>query len=434
MKLPPRRKATLLVRGEHEFDGPPPPRRPPEAAVDLLRAYVRDRPLGPSLRLRTVRRSVELADELGRPASRRSTDDEVSVMRRAPGRFAVPRARGRARHRDAGGGRSPACSDGCARRAPGPSTTCRSSCARSAAGGRAPEVVVEPGSARTPTVADVVRRALAASVGAADPPRRRRAARRRPRGRAPGARRDSAPALGPADVPRRRRARLGDGTAGGARWLGAELGAVRDAEVLRERLRGRVGVAARERSASRRRADRRLDRRHDAAREELVAAMREPRYTRLLDALVVAADAPAAARRGGGRARGRGAPAGPRVALEAHRHRDGRRRRRHDGREPARRADPGQAGALRGGGGRARVRQARTGVRGGRGGRAGCPRRAPGRGGRGRVAARGGRRGRRTRSSPASSPRSSRRPRRARARRWPAAWKALSRKRLRFWA
>jgi inorganic triphosphatase YgiF len=88
VKLPSRTEGEMLVRGEHVFDEAPTNRHPPEAAVDLLRAYVRDRPLAPSVRLRTVRRSVVLSDELGRRVAE-VTDDEVSVMdgRRVASRF-----------------------------------------------------------------------------------------------------------------------------------------------------------------------------------------------------------------------------------------------------------------------------------------------------------------------------------------------------------
>jgi CHAD domain-containing protein len=85
--------------------------------------------------------------------------------------------------------------------------------------------------------------------------------------------------------------------AGGLRdelkWLGHELGAVRDAEVLRARLGERTDVLGAE---DRRAADsllRRLDERQTAAREQLVRSMREPRYAKLLDVLVEGANAPA---------------------------------------------------------------------------------------------------------------------------------------------
>jgi len=289
VKLPPSEEGDLLVRGEHVFDGPPPPHRPPDAAVDLLRAYVRDRPLSPAARLRTLRRTVEVADELGRVAV--VTDDEVSVMdgRRVASRFReleVELAAGAAeevfvslvdRLRAAGAG--PVENVPKLRRALG---------ARADA---APEVVV-PAVVSDATVADVVRRALAASVVrllrhdagvrlGVDPEdvHQARVATRRLRSDLRTFRDAVEPAWSTA---------LRDEL----RWLGAELGAVRDVEVLRERLLSRLSSLP---PGDRRAADEligELDRRHAEARERLVAAMREPRYTRLLDPLVAAAEAP----------------------------------------------------------------------------------------------------------------------------------------------
>lgn len=289
-KLPAREDGDLLVRGEHAFDGPPPPHRPPEAAVDLLRAYVRDRPLAPSARLRTVRRSVEVTDDLGRPVAE-VTDDEVSIMdgRRVASRFReleIELAPGASeevfttlvqRLRDAGAG--PVENVPKLRRALGDRADA------------APEVVVIRAGSDA-TVADVVRGALSASTTRLF-------------------RHDAGVRLGvdPEDVhqarvaTRRLRSDLrtfrdfvepvwSTGLREELRWLGAELGAVRDVEVLRDRLRGRVGSLP---PSDRRGADAlidELDRRHDTARERLVAAMRETRYTRLLDALVAAADTP----------------------------------------------------------------------------------------------------------------------------------------------
>ncbi|MGZ8585913.1 MAG: CHAD domain-containing protein, partial [Actinomycetota bacterium] len=77
------------------------------------------------------------------------------------------------------------------------------------------------------------------------------------------------------------------------RELGADLGAVRDAEVLRDRLRGRASRLAPE---DRRGLDRlvaSLERTREEARERLLAAIREPGSTALLDDLVEAARSPA---------------------------------------------------------------------------------------------------------------------------------------------
>jgi inorganic triphosphatase YgiF len=90
VKLPAEGDGGVLVRGEHVFpaaDGTG-TRGPPEEALDLVRAYVRGRPVAPVARLQTLRRTVDLTDLLGRQAVI-VTDDEVSVMhgRRVASRF-----------------------------------------------------------------------------------------------------------------------------------------------------------------------------------------------------------------------------------------------------------------------------------------------------------------------------------------------------------
>ncbi|CAN5133003.1 hypothetical protein BH20ACT24_BH20ACT24_05030 [soil metagenome] len=60
VKLPAAGEEGVLARLEHRFEGRA--RRPPEEAVDLLRAYIRGARLGPVASLRTVRRRVELRD------------------------------------------------------------------------------------------------------------------------------------------------------------------------------------------------------------------------------------------------------------------------------------------------------------------------------------------------------------------------------------
>jgi CHAD domain-containing protein len=76
------------------------------------------------------------------------------------------------------------------------------------------------------------------------------------------------------------------------RWIGAELGAVRDAEVLSERFRGRGPMLSPEDRRAVERLLRGLDGRREQARDRLVRAMREPRYVALLETLVEAVGAP----------------------------------------------------------------------------------------------------------------------------------------------
>ena len=86
VKLPQAREGKMLVREELVFPGNV--RRPPAEAVDLVSAFVRTAPLGPQVRLRTVRRQTELSDGEGRRVAD-VVDDDVSVLdgRRIAARF-----------------------------------------------------------------------------------------------------------------------------------------------------------------------------------------------------------------------------------------------------------------------------------------------------------------------------------------------------------
>lgn len=86
VKLPPARDGVLLVRDEHGFDGPS--GRPPAAALDLVRAFVRTSPLAAVARLRTERTRIGLVDPEGRDVGE-VVDDVVSVLedRREISRF-----------------------------------------------------------------------------------------------------------------------------------------------------------------------------------------------------------------------------------------------------------------------------------------------------------------------------------------------------------
>ena len=217
------------------------------------------------------------------------------------------------------------------------------------------------------------------------------------------------------------------------KWLGGLLGAVRDADVLLDRLEERVhelppnDQPAGERLLDGLRADR------ERARDELLAGMRSDRYLELLERLVAAA---------------RAVPSSDdtddfeldvaelaREAVEEAARRGARARRRPARRRAARGAHPRQAGALRRRGGGAGGREGRQALRvGGRraAGRAG---RAPGRG--------------RRRSSGCAStcPPATARPAFVAGRlatmeeaaadesreEWPAAWKRARRRKLRRW-
>jgi CHAD domain-containing protein len=77
------------------------------------------------------------------------------------------------------------------------------------------------------------------------------------------------------------------------RWLGHLLGAVRDAEVLRDRLRSRLAQIPDEDRGAAERLIAGLDVRRDDARAPLVEAMQGERYHELVDSMVAAANAPA---------------------------------------------------------------------------------------------------------------------------------------------
>jgi CHAD domain-containing protein len=85
------------------------------------------------------------------------------------------------------------------------------------------------------------------------------------------------------------------------RWFGAELGQVRDVEVLRERLTLHAALLPDTEADAARSAIRRLDADHVRARTELLRTLREPRYAQLHralhDAVVEPRLTPAASRR-----------------------------------------------------------------------------------------------------------------------------------------
>ena len=69
------------------------------------------------------------------------------------------------------------------------------------------------------------------------------------------------------------------------RWFGAELGAVRDVEVLRERLTKHAALLSDTQAGAARAAIRRLEVDHALARTDLLRALRQPRYAQLHRAL-----------------------------------------------------------------------------------------------------------------------------------------------------
>jgi CHAD domain-containing protein len=86
VKLPEGQDGALLVRAEHVFPGDG--RKPPAEAVALVRAFVRTGQLAPAVRMRTLRRPVELREPAGSRLAELA-DDEVQVLdgRRIAARF-----------------------------------------------------------------------------------------------------------------------------------------------------------------------------------------------------------------------------------------------------------------------------------------------------------------------------------------------------------
>jgi CHAD domain-containing protein len=300
VKLPQAADGVVLARLEVVFEGPA--GGPPAEAIDLVRGIVRGGRLEPVARLETVRRRICLAaGDDARPVAE-VVDDAVSVLdgRRVVDRFREievefaddiePAAVAPVLASIAAG-------------AQGGEPTSKVARALGTRAAAAPDVVV-PDVGPASTVGDVIAWAIAGSVvrlighDAAvrlgeDPEgvHQARVATRRLRSHL-----RTFGSMVERDWRDELRAEL--------RWLGDALGAVRDLDVLEERVR-RHGPAFSDDDAAglAKVLGRVLDRR-EAARDEMLSAMHEPRYIELLDALVDAsanprvvadvADAPAA--------------------------------------------------------------------------------------------------------------------------------------------
>jgi CHAD domain-containing protein len=289
VKLPHAADGVVVARHEIVFQGAAD--RPPADAIDLLRGIVRGGGLAPVARLQTVRRRTCIAaDDDARPVAE-VVDDEVSVL---DGRRVVDRFREVEVELAEGVGSAdvaPVLASivaGGARPGESISKVARALGARAVA---APDVVV-PDVGPASAVGDVIAWAIAGSVV-----------------RLVG--HDAAVRLGedPEGVhqarvaTRRLRSHLRtfgamlegdwrDGLRAELRWLGDELGAVRDLDVLEERIRRHGAALPDDEAAGVMKVLERVHRRREAARSELLAAMHEPRYVELLDALVDAASNP----------------------------------------------------------------------------------------------------------------------------------------------
>jgi len=288
VKLPKVESSALLVRDEHTFQGPP--ATPPEEALDLVRAYVRTATVTQVARMRTVRRAVSLLSADGRLLAE-IDDDDVSVHqgRRVTARFREVEVElaehGTDALLDAIVGRLHAGGAG----AVNPTPKLVRALGDSAL---APPEVNPEKLDSSATAGAVVRRAIAASVarllrhdpgvrlgGEPEDVHQARVATRRLRSDL----RTFAPLLDTAWAETLREE---------LRWLAAELGRVRDAEVLAERLQATATRLPEDDVEQGRSVAAALVAAVAAARDHLLAAIHDPRYVRLLDHLVDAARSP----------------------------------------------------------------------------------------------------------------------------------------------
>ena len=312
LKLPAGRSSGSLARRELGFRGPA--RTVPAAARDLLRAHLMGRRLTAVARLRTERTMVALRDGSGvvaevvddvvsveRTGEAASTFHEVEVELTAPDAPTADRLLQSTVER--------LVAAGCQATKPTPKLV-----QALGAAATAPPDIVLPELDESPTVGQLVRHALASSVARL-------------------VRHDPGVRLGedPEDVhqfrvaTRRLRSDLQTFSVvlepewvrslrSELRWLGGEVGAVRDGDVLTDRLRAQSStLPAADTEGARLLLDR-LAAQREGARAEMLAALRSARYDKLLIALVEGARAPVFAAEAASEA-----PAGQLVVQVVHR-------------------------------------------------------------------------------------------------------------------
>ena len=288
VKLPAERDVPFLVRPEIVFEGNG--GRPPARAVELVRGFVRDEELAPTVRMTTLRRRTGLHDAGGHLIGG-VVDDAVCVLDdESPASF-------RELEVEIGDGMTPTLLDALVERlrqagAGAPDQTAKYIRALTPRAPLTPEVSVGDLGADA-TAGDVVRRAIALSVirlivhdpvvrvdADTEGVHQARVATRRLRSdlRTFGSlvKKGFASSL---------RSELG--------WLADDLGEVRDGDVLLERFRTRIAALSLEEDAGAAAVLAALERDRADARAELVERLASKRYVTLLDALVKAADDPA---------------------------------------------------------------------------------------------------------------------------------------------
>jgi CHAD domain-containing protein len=287
VKLPARAEGDVLERAEETFAGDD-ARRPPPAALDLVRAFVRDAPVAPVGRVRALRREIRIADRRGRTIATVTDDDaEILLGDRAGERFREIEVRPEARVERAVLERI------LSRLRTGGATRIDAmrKLERALIRDQAPEVVIE-GLTGDATVFQLVRRAFASSAvrlishdpwvrlgGDPEAIHQARVATRRLRSDLRTFR-DALAATWASSL----RTEL--------RPLADDLGAVRDAEVLSDRIRGRGGSLEEQDRPGLDVLVAMLERRRATARRRLMTHLRSGRYVALLDRVVGAARDP----------------------------------------------------------------------------------------------------------------------------------------------
>ena len=300
LKLPPAKNGAVLERDELTFEGG---NKPPDGALEVVRAYVRKSQLVPVARLSTVRRRVRLVDPSGTRVAE-VVDDEVSVRdgRRVAARFreieveaaGAGRPQGAIQGDGVDGVLTPLVTKLRVAGAGAPDPTPKHIRALGPRALEPPEVSPEP-LLPASTARDVIKHALAESIAALlhhdplvrtsrDPEavHQARVATRKLRSNL----RTFGPLLD-VEWTEPLRSELG--------WIATSLGAVRDREVLLERLRDRARSlpASDKRSADALLAI--LEKDIDGLRRDLAKDLDSPRYVELVERLVDAAHDPAVA-------------------------------------------------------------------------------------------------------------------------------------------
>ena len=289
VKLPEGVEGSTTMRQEHTFDGGP--GRVPSDALDLVRAFVRDAAVGPVARLQTVRHRARVVCADDDRAVAEVVLDEVSVFdgRRIADGFREVEVE---LADDADPSTVSAIIDPLTEAGARPTEPVAKVVRALGTRAMSPPDVVSTQVDASSTVEELIRSTIATSTArlirndaaarlGTDPEgvHQVRVATRRLRSDL----RTTRPML---DREWRRRLRQELG------WLGAELGRVRDLDVLDTRLRDHASTLAEVDATNVSKVLDRLRVRREAARAELLSAIRSPRYVDLLDALVEASLAP----------------------------------------------------------------------------------------------------------------------------------------------